>query len=164
MSAIEEFVRGCGAPLVKEMTRRSEASIMQVCVPAFSAFCRRIRRTDTGQTGKSIVLYIYTSDADREAYISAIRPLAKAYAEFLVFVTVDGGEYPDMAASLGHEGGARGVLSVQNSRTGEVYPLDGGVSAAGVEGFILSISKGEVKAWDGVPRGGSGAEAGHDEL
>lgn len=79
-------------------------------------------------------------------------------------MTVDGAEYPDMAASLGHARGAEGVLSVQNSRTGEVYPLDGGVSAEGVEGFILGISKGEVRAWDGTPRGGPGAGEGHDEL
>lgn len=116
------------------------------------------------QTGKSIVHYLPSSDTDKEAYVSKIRPLAKRYSEFLVFVTADAGEYPDMASSLGHEDGAKGVLSVQNSRTGEVYPMDGEVSAEGVEAFILAISKGEVRAWDGRPRERRSAEAGHDEL
>ena len=164
VSSIEGFVRGCGAPLVREMSRRSETSIMQVRKPTcpIPAFCSD--GLILAQTGKSIVHYIPSSDADKEAYTFAIRSLAKKYAEFLVFVTVDGEEYPDMAASLGHESNAKGVLSVQNSRTGEVYPWDGGISAEEVEGFILKISKGEVKAWDGRQRGGQDAEAAHDEL
>lgn len=106
--------------------------------------------------------YLPTSSPDRDSYISTIRPLAKRFAEFLVFVTVDGDEYPDMAASLGHAPGARGVLSVQNSHTGDVYPMGGAVTAEAVEGFILGISRGEVPAWDGRAR--RGGEVGHDEL
>lgn len=79
-------------------------------------------------------------------------------------MTVDGDEYPDMATSLGHAPGAKGVLSVQNSRTGEVYPMDAAVTAEGVEGFIVDISRGEVKAWDGRPKAAVGDESGHDEL
>lgn len=33
VGAVEGFVRGCGEPLVKELSRRNELSITQVCEP-----------------------------------------------------------------------------------------------------------------------------------
>lgn len=84
-------------------------------------------------------------------------------------MTADAEEYPDMAASMGHLAGARGVLAITNTRTGEVFPMRvGGADAEGVEGFILAVSRGEVVAWDGTPVAGGQPEGeqqqSHDEL
>ncbi|SPO03617.1 uncharacterized protein DNG_06300 [Cephalotrichum gorgonifer] len=118
--------------------------------------------------GKSMVHYFPSSEADREAYVATVRPLAKRYKEYLNFLTVDPDEYPDMAASLGHVRGARGVLAVQNPHTWQAFPFDEGaqITAAAVEEFIMGISRGEVEAWDGreKERGAKGARSAHDEL
>lgn len=51
--------------------------------------------------GKSIVHYITASDEDRESYTSEIRPLAKRYKEYLLFVTT-GRER--LSRHTGHDG------------------------------------------------------------
>ena len=94
-------------------------------------------------------MYFTDSDLDREEYVQHMRDLAKKYSEFLAFVTVDTKEYPDMAAGMGHAAGANGVLALQNPHNWQVFPFAGEVSPANVEAFIVEISQGKVKAWDG---------------
>lgn len=101
--------------------------------------------------GKSIVHYITSSDEDRESYVGAIRPLAKRYREYLLFVTTDVNEYPDILALTGHVLGSRSVLSVVNPTNGGVFPFRGkDITSDTVEGFLSDVSSGKVKPWDGV--------------
>lgn len=105
----------------------------------------------TQQLGKSIVHYFTASDEDRESYISAIRPLAKRYKEYLLFVTTDMNEYPQMLSMTGHKEGASNVVSVVNPLNGAVFPYRGNeITANTIEKFLGDVSSGKVKPWDGV--------------
>lgn len=108
-------------------------------------------------------------------YVAFMRPLAKKFAEYLVFVTVDAAEYGDMLPMLGlamttHSGGGAPALAVQNPAYGQVFPFRGAtISPQTVEQFVMDIVGGKVKPWDGVleeEKGGNPdtATAGHDEL
>ncbi|KEZ46259.1 hypothetical protein SAPIO_CDS1159 [Scedosporium apiospermum] len=132
--AMESFVKICGTPLVGELSRRTELSLVKA--------------------SKSMVHYFTDSEEDKEAYIAAIRPLAQKYREYLNFVTIDVNEYPDMTTSVGHRKGASRVVAVQNPHTWQAYPLEEGseVSAASVEQFILAITQNKVAPWDGTPK------------
>lgn len=102
--------------------------------------------------GKSIVQYFTSSDEDRESYVSAVRTLAKKYKEYLVFVTTDTNEYPQMLSMTGHKPTSNNVLSVVNPINGGVFPYRGNeITAETVEGFLMDISSGKVKPWNGVP-------------
>jgi protein disulfide-isomerase A1 len=91
--------------------------------------------------------------------MTMMRPLAEKYAEYLTFVTVDVGEYSDIQPSLGLEEGSTSVLSLQNLLKGQVFPYSGKhITWAAVEAFIIDISKGKIKPWDGAP------PSTHDEL
>lgn len=116
--------------------------------------------------GKSIVHYFTVDDEDREAYTSAMRSLAKTYKDYLLFVTTDVNEYPDMPAMTGHRPGAQNVLSVVNTVKGGVYPFRGKeITADTVTAFLKEVSSGKVKAWDGVPLPPEGEESiKHEEL
>lgn len=101
--------------------------------------------------GKSIVHYFTSSDEDRESYTSAIRPLAKRYKEYLLFVTTDMNEYPQMLSMTGHKPDSKNVVSVVNPMNGGVFPYRGkDITAATIEGFLGDVSSGKVKSWDGV--------------
>lgn len=101
--------------------------------------------------GKSIVHYFTSSEEDRESYVSAIRPLAKKYKEYLIFVTTDVNEYPQMLSMTGHKPTSSNVLSVVNPINGGVFPYRGNeVTAESIEAFLKDISSGKVKSWDGV--------------
>lgn len=103
------------------------------------------------QLGKSIVHYFTSSDEDRESYTSAIRPLAKRYKEYLLFVTTDVNEYPQMLSMTGHKPGSDNVVSVVNSLNGAVFPYRGRtITADTIEGFLQDVSSGKVKSWDGL--------------
>lgn len=95
--------------------------------------------------------YFTASDEDRESYISAIRPLAKRYKEYLLFVTTDMNEYPQMLSMTGHKEGASNVVSVINPLNGAVFPYRGKeITANTIEKFLGDVSSGKVKPWDGV--------------
>lgn len=104
------------------------------------------------QTGKSMVHYLTSSDEDRESYISAMRALAKKYKEFLIFVTTDVSEYPDLLTMTGHRAGSESVLSViKPNNAGSVFPYRGEhITPETVEAFLTEISSGKVKPWDGT--------------
>lgn len=101
--------------------------------------------------GKSIVNYITSSDEDREAYTSAVLPLAKRYKEYLVFVTTDAIEYANLLPLTGHGPGSDKVLSVVKPLDGSIFPFRGkDITPDTIEGFLKEVSSGRVKAWDGV--------------
>ncbi|KAK4032434.1 hypothetical protein C8A01DRAFT_50768 [Parachaetomium inaequale] len=137
-SSLESFIKRCSTPTIPQMTRRNELSFYQ--------------------TRQSIVHYFVRSDAEREAYVAEMRPLAKKYAEYLHFVTTDADEYADAAEMMGIKRGSSGGLSVQNPNNGDVFPYmrREKISAGVVEVFLGDIIQGKVKPWR--PGGG------HDEL
>jgi protein disulfide-isomerase A1 len=112
------------------------------------------------QKGKSLVLYFFTSEAQRQRYVSSVTQLAKRYREYLIFTTVDAREYPDMREGLGLGAGVGSGLAVQNPASGDMFAYDGGVEVSPevVESFLLDISSGKVR-----PRKGP-ARRSHDEL
>lgn len=112
--------------------------------------------------------YCSDAEADREAYSAAAKPLAKAYREYLQFVTVNSGEYPEMPRTLGIASSIG--LAVENPHTGQTFPYrnsrsnSSALTAAEVGEFIAEISQGKVEAWNGVFEPDQDAAAGHDEL
>jgi len=123
------------------------------------------------QTGRSLVHYFVATEAQRQAYLREMRPLAKKYREYLAFTTIDAAEYGDMQASLGLRPGTAGGLSVQNPSNGDVFPYSGAyaISLPVVEQFLVDIIQGKIKPWvgPGLDSGNGGAAAkgkGHDEL
>lgn len=107
------------------------------------------------------MLFLTDTDAGRDAFAKSMLPLAKQYEEYLNFVTVDAREYPDMGAALGFYKSETG-LAVQNTATGDVYPYPHGrsITPEAVEQFIIDISTGAAKAWDG----NHPSDSEHDEL
>jgi len=162
VAEVASFVKACGEPLVGELNRRTELSLLKA--------------------SKSLVHYFTSSEEDREVYVAGIRTLASRYREYLNFVTVDTNEYPDMVATVGHRRGASGVLAVQNPHSWQAFPLPEGtkITADVVEQFLNDIIQEKVTPWDGTlnvggPAGGQnservvevqedGSNAGHDEL
>ena len=139
-AALDGFVRLCTAPLIVELTRRSELQVFG--------------------SGKSLVHYFYRGDNERRRYTDMVRPLAKTYREYLSFTTVDADEYgDDMMVSLGLAGGAGSALAVQNPASGDAFPYtrEEAISASAIEGFLIAITQGTVKPWS--PSGPQ-----HDEL
>jgi len=89
-----------------------------------------------------------------------MRPLAKKYEEYLNFVIVDAEEYPDMGPILGIRGSG---LSVQNTANGDIFPYPDNteISPNNVDSFIMDISNGAVRPWDGKQKTDVSQ---HDEL
>lgn len=115
--------------------------------------------------GKSMVHYLTSSDEDRESYVSAMRALAKKYKEYLVFVTTDVVEYPDLVTMTGHRAGSDGVLSVVNPKAGSVFPYRRqNITPETVEAFLSEISSGHVRPWDGTLDHAGSAPVERDEL
>lgn len=93
-----------------------------------------------------------------------VRPLAKRYEEYLNFMTVDVLEYPEMVPAMGLPKGAKHGIVVQNPAVGQIFPMRNvkGLTPEKIDAWIVDISSGKVKPWDGTP---VAAEAvGHDEL
>lgn len=112
-----------------------------------------------------MVHYLTSSDEYRESYVSAMRALAKKYKEYLIFVTTDVTEYPDMLTMTGHKPGSDGVLSVVNTIAGSVFPYRGkAITPETVEAFLSEISSGRVKPWDGTWEAPEPEWATRDEL
>ncbi|KAI1135797.1 hypothetical protein F5Y05DRAFT_161319 [Hypoxylon sp. FL0543] len=144
IDALPKLIESCLTPVIGEFTRANEMKYLQ--------------------SGKSLVFYFTTTSKERDAYVDSMRSVAKMYKEYLSFVTVDAGEYGDLAAPLGLA--SVPGLSVQNPMFGQVfpYPLEKVITPEAVGGFLMDIVQGKVQPWDGTF---SAAEAGgntHDEL
>ncbi|OTA99877.1 hypothetical protein M426DRAFT_324763 [Hypoxylon sp. CI-4A] len=146
IDALLRLVESCLTPVIGEFTRASEMKYLQ--------------------SGKSLVFYFTTTSADRDAYVAAMRSVAKMYKEYLTFVTIDAGEYGDLAIPLGLMPGAFPALSVQNPMFGQVfpYPRSKKITPEAVGGFLMDIVQGRVKPWDGTFAAGEAEENIHDEL
>ncbi|KAI0025077.1 ER-resident thioredoxin [Xylariomycetidae sp. FL0641] len=135
VDALPAFVESCLRPLVGEFTRANEMQYLQA--------------------GKSIVFFFARTPREREAFADAMRSLAKMYREYLQFVTVDAGEYGELAGPLGLAPGDFPALSVQNPMFGQVFPLapDRDITPETVGAFVMDIVQGKVKPWAGeAPR------------
>ncbi|KAH7320072.1 ER-resident thioredoxin [Stachybotrys elegans] len=139
VGALEELLEKCTTPLVMPLTRRNELVFNTIA--------------------KSPVYYFSDDEADRQAYTNMVRPVAKAFSEYLLFATVDIDEYPLMAPTLGMQG--RG-LCLQNLHNGQIFhfPAGSALSAQAVQNFIVAVSEGKVQPWTGAAEGGRS----HDEL
>ncbi|KAI1214353.1 uncharacterized protein F4807DRAFT_407634 [Annulohypoxylon truncatum] len=146
INALPKLVESCLEPVIGEFTRANEMKYLQ--------------------TGKSIVFYFVTSSQERDSYVSAMRSVAKMYKEYLSFVTVDAGEYGDLAAPLGLVPGAFPALSVQNPMFGQVFPYPRAkqITPEAVGGFLMDIVQGKVQPWDGTFATDAAGEHAHDEL
>ena len=108
--------------------------------------------------------YFVANEAQRQAYLREMRPLAKKYREYLSFTTIDVAEYADMQASLGlRPSSSGGGLAVQNPSNGDMFPYHGAdaISLPIVEQFLLDIIQGKIKPWKG-PGLDSGAGTGNE--
>ncbi|PTB66391.1 hypothetical protein BBK36DRAFT_1118911 [Trichoderma citrinoviride] len=138
--ALKKLLSSCTAEIIPQLTRRNEMTHLS--------------------SGRSLVFYFTNNEADREAYVKALKPVARRYAEFLQFVTVDSREYPDMPLNLGVR--STGGLAVQNVHNGQIYRFRGdAVSSGQVDQFIVAISEGRAQPWDGALDEDDEA---HDEL
>ncbi|KAK8026253.1 hypothetical protein PG990_004076 [Apiospora arundinis] len=133
VDAIPKFVEKCMAPLISEMSRKTEGKLLQ--------------------SGKSLVYYFSESAREREQYAASMRAVARKYEEYLLFVTVDAGEYGDMVPMMGLRPETLPAVSVQNPMYGQVFPYDqkNELSAQRIEQFVTQIASGKVKPWDGTP-------------
>ncbi|TFA99458.1 hypothetical protein CCMA1212_008816 [Trichoderma ghanense] len=139
-NALKKLLSLCTAEIIPQLTRRNEMTHLS--------------------SGRSLVYYFTNNEADREAYTKALKPVARRYAEFLQFVTVDSREYPDMPRNLGVR--STGGLAVQNVHNGQIFPFKGdAVSSGQVDQFIVAISEGRAQPWDG---GFDEGQEAHDEL
>lgn len=119
------------------------------------------------QTGKNILHYFATANAEKEAYRREMRPLAKKYAEFSRFIITDPSEHSDMLATsstVDLEASRKIRLALENTETGEMFPFTGSqdITAAAVEAFLKETMKGNLQ-----PRNRGTADEqgkGHDEL
>ncbi|KAI1471934.1 uncharacterized protein F4812DRAFT_456036 [Daldinia caldariorum] len=156
INALSELVERCLTPVIGEFTRANEMKYLQA--------------------DKSIVFFFSPSPAERDAYARAMLSVAKMYKEYLSFVTVDAGEYGDLAAPLGLAPGVYPAVSVQNPMFGKVFPYpqgrgdnddDDNITPESIGAFLMDIGQGKVEAWDGttVSAGEEGGQGrAHDEL
>ncbi|KAI1644852.1 uncharacterized protein F4817DRAFT_198405 [Daldinia loculata] len=144
IDALPQLIESCLTPVIGEFTRTNEMKYLQ--------------------SGKSLVFYFSPLFAEREAYVAAMRSVAKMYKEYLSFVTVDANEYGDLAAPLGLMPGVFPALSVQNPMFGKVFPYPRGrdIAPEVVGAFLMDISQGKVEPWDGTMSTDGGHA--HDEL
>lgn len=74
--------------------------------------------------------------------------MAKQYHEYITFVTVDLGEYPDMPALFGLPADATESVAVYNPAVGLAFPFKGGkITVDAVAQHIADISEGNADAW-----------------
>ncbi|KAG9243192.1 thioredoxin-like domain-containing protein [Calycina marina] len=140
LSALERFVEAASAPAIGQVTRRNEMKYLK--------------------SGKSIVYIFATTDAERSAFKSSLRSLARQFEEYLSFVTVDAVEYADMAPGLGLKPGVFPALAVQNPRMGQMFPYQQGakITEQAVNDFVMAIVQGQVRPMH------HGQAPSHDEL
>ncbi|KAK0725176.1 hypothetical protein B0H67DRAFT_569813 [Lasiosphaeris hirsuta] len=143
VGALDELVSQCTAPLVLEPTRREIAELGQMAA----------------QAGRHMIVhYFATSDSEKHVYREEVKPLAKKYSSDLLFTIIDTQEHPLMPAMVGLGTGTG--ISIENLRTGHLFPYpEGESSATRLEKFLLDVINGAVPPWDGLR-----AEVAHDEL
>ncbi|KAK2022777.1 hypothetical protein LX32DRAFT_645209 [Colletotrichum zoysiae] len=128
VGAMESLLRGCASQLVPRLTRRNEAEHLS--------------------TGKSLAYFFSKDEGNLDAWTSAVKPLARKYHEYITFVTVDTGEYPEMPALFGLRAGASEGFALQNPSVGLAFPFKGGkITVEAVDQHILDISQGNADAW-----------------
>ncbi|RFU78849.1 disulfide-isomerase [Trichoderma arundinaceum] len=128
-NSLKNLLHLCTTELIPQLTRRNEMTHLS--------------------SGRSVVFYLSKKEADREAYAKNLKRIAQRYAEFLKFVTVDAGEYPDMARNLGVR--SSGGIAVQNVHNGQIFPFRGDAASPDeVDQFIVAISEGRAQPWDGA--------------
>ena len=172
VDAIPKFVKACAEPLIGEFTRVTELKYLQVrgfrfiIILTMTLCCSLAKTTLSLQPGKSLVYFLAEKPEEREAYVEAMRPVAKKYREYLRFVTVDAIEYAELAAPLGLPAASFPSLAVQNPAYGQVFPYAAGakITPIAVEAFVTQIVQGKVKPWDGTPPAPPAPDAAHDEL
>jgi len=95
---------------------------------------------------------------EKDIYRKEMHALAKRYSDDLLFTIIDINQHPLMPSLAGlHAGGG---ISVENLRTGELFPYLDDISATELEGFIIGLIKGAVALWDGLRP----SDVSHDEL
>lgn len=148
--ALEAFLATCATPLIDQMTRRSELKHLQ--------------------SGKSL-LYIFTSSEEqRDAARDGLAELAKQFAEYIAFVTVDTLLFPDMAAALGlktQAGQAAGpALALQNPQHGMIFAFDSkkDITMESVGQWISDIAEGKIRPTSGGEDDQQKKGGRHDEL
>ncbi|KAK4210791.1 hypothetical protein QBC37DRAFT_447527 [Rhypophila decipiens] len=186
-SALQELLTQCTVPLIYEPIGRKQLADLAT----FSA--------SNAKSGV-IVHFFVTSDSSstedsedtKELYKKEIAPLAKKYSQDILFTIIDGDEHPGMGPAVGGlPSNVRSGVSVENTRTGELFPyprkyksgaevgkklqLNPGENESMIaamdelERFLGQIVEGKVKPWNGKEHGGdTGREGGqtgrHDEL
>ncbi|KAL7798236.1 hypothetical protein V8C37DRAFT_369195 [Trichoderma ceciliae] len=141
--SLKDLLDLCTAELIPQLTRRNEAAHLS--------------------SGRSLVFYLSNSEVDRETCTKTLKRVAQRYAEFLKFVTVNSGEYPDMARNLGVR--SSGGLAVQNVHNGQIFPFRGDAASSDeVDQFIVAISEGRAQPWDGTFDEETEDKGNHDEL
>ncbi|GAB1313682.1 Protein disulfide-isomerase [Madurella fahalii] len=144
VGALEKFIKMCAEPLIPELTRRNEAQYTS--------------------TGKSILHYFATTEAEKEAYRLEMRPLAKKYAEFLHFTITDANEYSGLLTKFGLKPDQKTGLVLENTNTEDIFPLTKPqeLTVSAIESFLEDVTSGKLKPWN---RGaGDGKGTSHDEL
>ncbi|EFQ28430.1 hypothetical protein CGRA01v4_07418 [Colletotrichum graminicola] len=128
VGAMENLLRSCASQLVPRLTRRNEAEHLS--------------------TGKSLAYFFSKDEGNLDAWTSAVKPLARKYHEYITFVTVDSGEYPEMPGLFGLRASASEGVVVQNPSAGLAFPFKGDkITVEAVDRHILDISEGNADAW-----------------
>ncbi|KAK1640578.1 hypothetical protein BDP81DRAFT_420337 [Colletotrichum phormii] len=128
VDSMEKMLKKCASQLVPRLTRRNEAEYLS--------------------SGKSLTYFFSTNEENMDSWTSAVKPMAKQYHEYITFVTVDLGEYPDMPALFGLPADATEGVAVYNPAVGLAFPFKGGkITVDAVAQHIADISEGNADAW-----------------
>ncbi|KAF4782587.1 hypothetical protein HER10_EVM0000747 [Colletotrichum scovillei] len=128
VDSMEKMLKKCASQLVPRLTRRNEAEYLS--------------------SGKSLTYFFSTVEENLDSWTSAVKPMAKQYHEYITFVTVDLGEYPDMPSLFGLPADATEGVAVYNPAVGLAFPFKGGkITVDAVAQHIADISEGNADAW-----------------
>ncbi|KAK1501667.1 hypothetical protein CTAM01_05891 [Colletotrichum tamarilloi] len=128
VDSMEKMLKKCASQLVPRLTRRNEAEYLS--------------------SGKSLTYFFSTVEENLDSWTSAVKPMAKQYHEYITFVTVDLGEYPDMPSLFGLPPDATEGVAVYNPAVGLAFPFNGDkITVDAVAQHIADISEGNADAW-----------------
>ncbi|KAJ0298827.1 hypothetical protein COL516b_009629 [Colletotrichum fioriniae] len=128
VDSMEKMLKKCASQLVPRLTRRNEAEYLS--------------------SGKSLTYFFSTVEENLDSWTSAVKPMAKQYHEYITFVTVDLGEYPDMPSLFGLPADATEGVAVYNPAVGLAFPFKGEkITVDAVAQHIADISEGNADAW-----------------
>ncbi|KXH40006.1 hypothetical protein CNYM01_06222 [Colletotrichum nymphaeae SA-01] len=158
VDSMEKMLKKCASQLVPRLTRRNEAEYLSVsfstpfAVLQTFSHARFTRQTtdvwNGSQSGKSLTYFFSTVEENLDSWTSAVKPMAKQYHEYITFVTVDLGEYPDMPSLFGLPADATEGVAVYNPAVGLAFPFKGGmITVDSVAQHIADISEGNADAW-----------------